>query len=184
MTGGLVPINARGQVGYAAGDGYQMFELPYDGGEVSMVVVAPRAGFKAWEKGFDGKAALDVMAGLKETEVQVSLPKFEIKGATVKLKQPLAAMGMAGAFDERADFTGIVPLTVDHLRIEDVLHKAFVKVDEKGTEAAAATAVLVGRLTAAPADPRPVHIDRPFVFFLRDRKTNAILFVGRVVSPA
>jgi serpin B len=169
---------------YLSTETLEAVELPYDGGEVSMVVVAPRAGFKAWEKGFDGKAALDVMAGLKVTEVQVSLPKFEIKGATVRLKEPLSAMGMAGAFDDRADFTGIVPATVDRLRIEEVLHKAFVKVDEKGTEAAASTAVIVGRLTAAPADPRPVRIDRPFVFFLRDRPTNTILFVGRVVSPS
>jgi serpin B len=97
------------------------------------------------------------------------------------LKQALAALGMPAAFSDKADFSG---MTGDRaLFISDVLHKAFVSVDEEGTEAAAATAVVM-KLLAAPEEPVEVTLDHPFLFLIRDIQTGTILFVGRVVDPS
>jgi serpin B len=107
------------------------------------------------------------------------MPKFEFE-SEVSLAQELAAMGMPSAFSEAADFSGMTGN--QDLFISDVFHKAFVSVDEEGTEAAAATAVVM-KLTSAPANPLNLVIDRPFLFLIRDHQTNSILFFGRVVEP-
>ena len=116
--------------------------------------------------------------------VRVSLPKFELKGQSVSLRESLLALGMTRAFDERtADFSGMLSPDVDKLWISDVLHKAFVRVDEKGTEAAAATAVVLAGTTSVPADVKTFRADRPFLFFVRDIPTNTAIFAGRMVAP-
>jgi len=96
------------------------------------------------------------------------------------LKEALTQMGMGVAFSDSADFSGMDGKR--DLLIQDVLHKAFVSVDEEGTEAAAATAVIVG-LTAMPANPKIMTIDQPFIFLIRDIQTNSIVFLGRVLNP-
>jgi serpin B len=108
------------------------------------------------------------------------MPKFDFE-SSFDLGETLAAMGMPDAFTELADFSGMTGNR--DLLIQAVVHKAFVSVDEEGTEAAAATAVVAG-LTSAPGDPVELIIDRPFVFLIRDDETGAILFLGRVVNPA
>jgi len=118
------------------------------------------------------------VAGLKTHLVEVSLPKFRFT-TQVAVKPALQSLGMIDAFEPNADFSGMDGTR--SLFIQAVIHEAFVSVDEKGTEAAAATAVVVGR-TSAPQ--RAVFTaDRPFVMLVRDKPTGAVLFVGQVTSP-
>ena len=160
---------------------YQAIELPYDGNELSMVILLPQLGyFTRFEDNLHLEMIQDIITNLEYHQVNLSLPKFEFD-SSFSLKQNLSEMGMPVAFTENADFSGMNEKS--ELQITDVFHKAFVSVDEAGTEAAAATAVIVGQ-TSMPATPIEVTVDRPFIFFIRDIETNAILFVGRVVNPA
>jgi serpin B len=126
----------------------------------------------------DGLAA--ITGTLAETQVSLTFPKFSIE-TKAELGEVLAALGMPSAFDGRADFSGIT--TAEQLVISNVIHQANIDVDEKGTEAAAATAVVM-RATAMPAEPVSLRVDRPFLFALRDVPTGAILFLGRVADPS
>jgi serpin B len=109
------------------------------------------------------------------------MPKFKVE-SSFSLVDALAALGMPSAFSEAANFSGMDG--THELFITDVLHKAFVDVDEEGTEAAAATAVIVGLKSAMPQEPVEVTVDRPFMFLIRDMKTGTVLFVGRVMDPS
>jgi serpin B len=166
--------------GYTEGEGYQAVELLYDGNELSMVILLPEAGqFQAFEEGLQSQQVCDIISGLQPSPVALTMPKFEFD-SEFSLKDTLAGMGMPIAFSGAADFSGMTG-TLD-LHITAVLHKAFVSVDEAGTEATAATAVIVGE-SAMPGQPVEVTIDRPFIFLIRDIETGAILFVGRVMNP-
>ena len=166
---------------YARGQGYQAVELPYNGGELSMVILLPNAGeFEAFENEIQAELASDIIDGLQPARLALTMPKFEF-GSQFSLNDMLAGMGMPLAFTEEADFSGMTDIR--ELFISDVVHKAFVAVDEAGTEAAAATGVVMAP-TAMPPDPDvQVTIDRPFIFLIRDIETGAILFVGRVLNP-
>ncbi len=167
---------------YATGGGYQAVELPYDGGELSMVVLLPEEGrLAAFEESLDGEELTAILSDLTPTEVRLTMPRFKYESA-FRLRDALSAMGMADAFDPGvADLSGMDGTR--NLFIQEVVHKALVRVDEEGTEAAAATAVVVG-ITAAPAQPVvEVVIDHPFIFLIRDLKTGTILFLGRVLDP-
>jgi len=167
--------------GYVEGNGYRAVELPYYGQELSMVVLLPDAGqFEAFEDLMDADLVDSILSDMTYRQVALIMPKFEFDSA-FGLAQTLAGMGMPIAFSAAADFSGMTGSR--DLAISDVLHKAFVSVDEAGTEAAAATAVVM-KLTAAPGEPVQVTLDRPFVFLIRDIETGAILFVGRVLNPA
>jgi serpin B len=183
LDGGRVTVPMMKQTesfGYTEGEGYQAVELLYDGGELSMVILLPEAGqFQVFEEGLQAQQVCDIISGLQLTEVALTMPKFEFD-SEFSLKDTLAEMGMPIAFSGAADFSGMTG-TLD-LHITEVLHKAFVSVDEAGTEAAAATAVIVGE-TGMPGQPVQVTIDRPFIFLIRDIETGAILFVGRVMNP-
>jgi serpin B len=166
---------------YAEGDGYQAVELPYDGRELSMVILLPDTGqFEAFEGSLDADVVHSITKNLAYRQVTLTMPKFEFE-LDFSLKDTLAAMGMPVAFSTAADFSGITGNR--DLFIAEILHKAFVSVDEAGTEAAAATAVAMA-LSAMPEEPVEVAVDRPFVFLVRDIETGAILFVGRVVNPS
>jgi serpin B len=185
LDGGQVTVPMMKQTesfGYSVGEGYQAVELTYDGGELSMVILLPASGnFGDFEEGLQAQQVSDIISGLQLTEVALTMPKFEFQ-SEFSLKDTLSAMGMGDAFSpDEADFSG---MTGNHeLFISDVIHKAFVAVDEAGTEAAAATAVIVGT-TSAPGEPTvEVTLDRPFIFLIRDIETGAILFVGRVLNP-
>ena len=167
--------------GYAEGDGYQAIELPYDGSELSMVILLPEAGkFEAFEGLLNVQLVEEIVGKIENRQVALMMPKFEFE-SDFSLKEILAALGMPVAFSGGADFSGMTG-NLD-LFIADVVHKAFVSVDEAGTEAAAASAVIM-ELRAAPEEPVKVTVDRPFVFLIRDIETGTILFVGRVVSPS
>ena len=186
LDGGQVTVPMMKQTesfGYTGGEGYQAVELPYDGDELSMVILLPASGnFEAFEKGLQAQQVNDIINDLQPTQVALTMPQFKFE-SEFSLKDTLSEMGMPDAFSpEDADFSGMTGNR--ELFISDVIHKAFVAVDEAGTEAAAATAVIVGT-TAAPTEPTvAVTIDRPFIFLIRDIQTGAILFVGRVLNPS
>ena len=177
-----VPMMKRTEsFGYTKGKGYQAVELLYDGGELSMVILLPEAGkFEAFEEGLQAQQVDAIMNDLQDTQVTLTMPKFEFD-SEFRLNDTLAEMGMPTAFSPyEADFSGMTGNR--ELYISAVLHKAFVAVDEAGTEAAAATAVIMPG--SAPHEPTvEVTIDRPFIFLIRDIETGAILFVGRVMNP-
>ena len=166
--------------GYAEGDHYQAVELPYDGHELSMVILLPgQESFRAFEDGLSSEKVYEIIRSIKNRSVDLRMPKFKVE-SEFGLKETLSAMGMPIAFTDEADFSGMNGKR--ELVIKDVVHKAYVAVDENGTEAAAATGVVVG-VTSAPGDTVEVTIDHPFIFFIRDIQTGAILFVGRVTEP-
>jgi serpin B len=183
LDGGRVTVPMMKQTesfGYTDGEGYQAVELPYDGGELSMVILLPEAGnFEAFEGGLQAHQVDAIISDLQHAEVALTMPRFEFE-SEFSLKDTLAGMGMPIAFTENADFSGMTGKP--ELFISDVVHKAFVAVDEAGTEAAAATAVIM-TLTSVPPPPVEVTIDRPFIFLIRDIETGAALFVGRVLNP-
>ncbi len=181
VTAAMMRSSAPLQLAYAESPGLQAVELPYVGDEVTMLVILPAQGsFAEFEAGFDAARLDAILASLQSQAVSVILPKFEFS-SDVPLKQTLVQLGMPTAFEPgAADFSGMDGTR--NLYIQDVLHKAFVAVDEQGTEAGAATAVVMG-VTSAPAEPKLFEANRPFVFLVRDRVTGTVLFVGRVIDP-
>ena len=135
--------------------------------------------FKAFEESLDAKLVETIIGNLETSEVALTMPRFEYE-SKFGLKEALRTLGMGVAFSTNADFSGMDG--THDLFIQDALHKAFVSVDEAGTEAAAATAVMVG-LTALPMEPVAVTIDWPFIFLIRDLPTDSIIFIGRVLNP-
>lgn len=159
-------------------DTYSAVRLPYAGHQTSMIVIAPKGDFSSFEDALDAARLADIIGGLEGGMLELSFPKFTFE-SDVPLSQTLQDMGMGIAFSGEADFSGIDG--TKSLAITDVLHKAFVAVDEKGTEAAAATAVVVGE-TSVPVF-EPLAIDRAFLFLIRDETTGSVLFIGRVLDP-
>jgi len=178
----IVPMMRQTEsFGYAHGEGYQAVELPYDGRELSMVILLPDRGrFETFEGWLDADHVDTIMNNLAYRQVALTMPKFEFE-SDFSLGGTLVVMGMPVAFSSAADFSGMTGSR--DLAIAEILHKAFVSVDEAGTEAAAATAVVM-RETAMPEQPLQVTVDRPFVFLIRDIETGTVLFVGRVVNPS
>jgi serpin B len=181
--GGQVTVPMMEQTesfGYTEGEGYQAVEVQYDGNELSMVILLPEAGnFEAFEEGLQAQQVYDIISSLQPAGVTLTMPKFEFESEFL-LNNTLEDMGMPDAFSGAADFSGMTGTR--YLYISKVLHKAFVAVDEAGTEAAAATAVIMEE--EAPEQQAEVTLDRPFIFLIRDIETGAILFVGRVLNPA
>jgi serpin B len=171
--------------GYTETEDLQALKMPYKGKELSMVVLLPRKvdGMAGLEKSLSS----DVLDGwLKRMrfprKVKVFFPRFKME-YKMKMNKILKEMGMPEAFSMKADFSGMTGSK--DLFISGVFHKAFVKVDEKGTEAAAATAVVMTLKSAAMPRPIPVFkADRPFIFMIRHEKTGMILFMGRVTKPS
>ena len=169
------------QTGYAARPGVQVVELPYQGRELSMLVLLPDEGrFRDFEKSLTAARVEALDSYLQPTQVALGLPKFKYS-SSFSLSRTLPALGMPDAFSPgRADFSGMTGRK--ELAISVVIHKALVDVNEEGTEAAAATAVIMMR-SAAPGKTVQMTVDRPFLFLIRDRATGTVLFLGRVVDP-
>ncbi len=166
-------------------EGHVAVELPYQGSQVVMLILVPDAGrFEEFESKLSPELLSEVLGALQPGDTQVTLPKFSFE-TTFDLGQALAGMGMPDAFSEgRADFSGINGQDCPSgdpgcLFIQYVAHKAFVAVDEEGTEASAATGIVVGDVSM----PRLITVDRPFIFVIYDHGTETILFVGRVLNP-
>ena len=166
---------------YAEGSGYKAAEIQYDGEQVSMLVVLPDAGtFEQFEQSLSSQSIQSVLGNLESfKEVNLHLPKFEMR-TKLPLGGTLAQMGMPTAFSTAADFSAMNG--TGGLMIQDVTHEAFVKVNEAGTEAAAATAVTV--ITTSVPEVVELKLDRPFIFLIRDNETGANVFVGRIVDPS
>lgn len=172
--------------GAVKADGIQWAELPYESGPYAMAFVLPDApgGLAKVEAGLTEAKVRGWLAGTDYRRLDLQVPKFEIEpGDPVALSKMLAKLGLTTAFTAAADFTGMAP-AAEQLQLAEAYHKAFIAVDEKGTEAAAATAVGMRAGSAPPSDePIPFKLDRPFLFLLRDTQTGTILFMGRVESP-
>jgi serpin B len=178
-TVNLPTMSGYQDTGYGEGDGWAALDMPYDGHELSMVLVLPAAGtLDAFEASLSSARIDEIIGAMGHYSVDVTLPKFKIESA-FSLKAQLSKMGMPLAFSDAADFSRIDGK--GGLMIGDVVHKAFVNVNEAGTEAAAATGVTFGA-TSVPL-PAEIHFDRPFLFFIRDIATKSVLFVGRVEDP-
>ena len=179
-TAKQVPMmHKSGTFPYATGDGWQAVELAYDSDDLTMLVFLPEPGFLAnFEQIF---LVSDATAYLSAVQVDLTLPKFDIATA-ISLGDTLQSLGITAAFSSDADLSGIT--TQESLDVAAVIHQANITVDEAGTEAAAATAVIGEATSAPPSDPIVFTVDRPFVFALRDRGTEAILFIGRVGDPS
>jgi serpin B len=169
---------------YAAENGYQAIELPYEGQEIAMVILLPDEGnFEAVEATLDAATFAQIRDGLSTSEqIMLHMPRFEFETPSVSLSDVLAAMGMPIAFSDQADFSGMAATEGNpELTITDVVHKAYIRVDEAGTEAAAATGIVVGVLSMPQYIT--VTVDRPFIFAIVDVETDSILFLGRVLDP-
>lgn len=170
-------------VPYMQGDGYQAIELAYAGETAAMDIILPNEGnFESFESSFNKDVYDEIINGFEPSgSIQLSLPKFEFT-KDFSLADVLSQLGMSDAFTRNvADFSG---MTIEEdLFISDVIHKAFVAVDEEGTEAAAATAVIMEGAGAMMPDAS-FTADHPFIFIIRDTVNGQILFIGRVLNPA
>lgn len=169
---------------YYQGSGFEAIELPYNQGNYTMDIILPDA----------GKTVNDIIPQLSQEnwntwnsqfvnrDIQLQLPKFEYKYNEEQMKTILSDMGMGVAFDsDHADFTRIN--SNGGLYISNVLHKTYIKTDEEGSEAAAVTAVEIGVTSVGPDQPYYFTIDRPFIYFIREKSTGTILFIGTVMNP-
>ena len=168
--------------GYVRGEDYEAVELFYEAEQLSMVILMPDEGQLAdFEQNLDVASLQSILDQLSMERLDLSMPKFKVE-SSFGLAETLAAMGMPDAFDvEKADFSGMTGKP--DLYITDVVHKAYVDVNEEGTEAAAATGVVMGLKSMPTGEPLEVKIDHPFLFLIRDVPTNSVLFIGRVVQP-
>ena len=177
----MMTATSKDFYGYARGNGYQAVDVPYSLGEMSMIILLPDAGtFGEFEDSLDADALDKILDDIEIDYVTLTMPLFKFE-SEFSLVETLAGMGMTDAFGARADFSGMTGSM--GLRISAVLHKAFVSVDEEGTEAAAATAAVVLE-SGTTKDPIPVTVNRPFIFLIRDRATGTVLFLGRVMNPS
>lgn len=173
-------MNQKHEFGYTETENVQVLELPYEGGDLSMVVLLPKAidGLTDLENTLTTENLESWTNNIWEQEVLVSLPRFKVSGEFM-LGGTLSSMGMTDAFGSGADFSGMDGST--GLAISEVVHKAFIEVNEEGTEAAAATAVVMAR--SIPPPPPTFRADHPFVFLIRENDTGSVLFLGRVLNP-
>jgi serine protease inhibitor len=169
------------QLGYLRGDGYQVVVLPYAGGGLALAVILPDAGPGPVEARLAASGLAGLLAGAAATRVTLALPRFR-QTARLGLLPALRTLGVTRAFTREADFTGISGQRP--LYLSDVVHQAYLDVNEEGTEAAAATATIM--VAAALTRPRPaveVTVDRPFLFAIVDTGSGLPLFLGRITEP-
>ena len=180
----LPMMRRTGHYDYAEGPDYQALGLPYAGNKLAMIILLPRGGggLPGLEHELTPAWLSNVFANLNNQEVVVSIPKFKMEDQ-FELGPVLEAMGMQAAFASDADFSGMTGKK--DLNISNVVHKAFVEVNEQGTEAAAATGVMMATMAAMPQSQPPVFAaDHPFLCVIRDETSGACLFMGRLVEPA
>lgn len=171
--------------GYMETEGFQALSLPYESGggrEISMLVILPKGeSLSGVEQALDRQMYDGIRAGLGERQVKVYLPRFAME-TKYFLPRVLSSMGMTRAFTPGADFSGMDG--TGGLFIANIIHQAFVETNEEGTEAAAATAVILQKTALPAGDGVPVfRADHPFLFIIHDQETGNILFMGRVSNP-
>lgn len=169
---------------YMENDIMQTLELPYKGNECSMIIFLPKKGVPLRDvENFLTKETLFKTIGLLRhvNRIIVVIPKFKLT-KNYDVKEELFKMGMHKAFTDDADFSGMTG--TKNLYISNIIHKVFFEINEKGSEAAAATAVVHSLIKSAPKLPISFIVDHPFVFIIKENPTNSILFMGRVINPA
>ncbi len=184
LDGSRVSVEMMSQwddMSYLRGEDFAVVDLAYKGSPISMLIIVPDEGkFAEIESALTPAQLESIRSGLGMASVKLSMPKFKFE-SSFGLSQALKDLGMPDAFDpNRADFSGMTEKP--ELFISDVVHKAFVDVNEEGTEAAAATAVVM-EVMAMPLEEAELTIDRPFLFLIHDRSNGSVLFLGRVVDP-
>jgi serpin B len=198
FVGGKTSVNVptmlrQAHFGYRKESGFAAATLAYTGGELQFLIILPDAndGLPAVEKSLTAEKLTNLAILPGDREVQMYLPKFKIESLTLPLAKDLKSLGMKTAFDDppgSADFSRMGPRSPqEYLCISEVFHKAFLALDEKGTEAAAATAVAMLAPTSAVRDEKPVPIEfrvnHPFLFAIQHRVSGTCLFLGRVNDP-
>ncbi len=173
----VATMAGRMEGGHAQGDGWTAFSMPYEGGNLEMVVILPDGDLADVESQLTAAQLAEMLGALEARDLMLWLPRFRFE-VTLPLTDVLDALGMGIA---GGDFSGIAE--GPDLTISEVLHKAMIDVNEHGTEAAAATMIPAGAAAAEPEPPVEIHVDRPFIFLIHDRGTESILFMGRVMDP-
>ncbi len=180
-----VPLmHQTAQFAYGKAQGAQVLAMPYAGDELSMVVVLPKKGTNLRKLDVSTEMWDEWVSATRAQTVEVWYPTFEMDWGG-SIKDDLKALGMERSFSDYADFTGMFG-PKNPVKIDDVIHKAFVAVDEEGTEAAAATAIIMVGVTSV-SKPAPIPVfraDRPFLFAIRHNVSGALLFVGRMMDPS
>jgi len=171
--------------GYFRGEGFQLLELPYVGGEVVAYVLLPDAAkFDRVDRSLTPHKFGWMRDQLRRERVDVKLPKFEFR-SKLAMKDTLEAMGMKAPFvPKEADFSAMFARPGERVFVSEVFHEGFISVDEAGTEAAAATGGVMRATGGSLDSPKQFHADRPFTFFVVDEPTGAILFTARVLDPS
>ena len=173
-------MTATQNLSYGEGEDYAAVKLPYDAGDLAMILLLPsQGGLDALESSLSPEGLTSIVAGLDTRTVAVELPMFKIE-ASLGLAAPLAHLGMQEAFSDNADFSGMSG--TPGLSLDEVIHQTFVDVDEAGTEAAAS--VSTAFTTTSAYLPATIHFERPYLFLVRDGVTGSILFLGRVDDPS
>jgi serpin B len=175
--------------GFERRDGFSAVTIPYLGSELQFLVLLPDDRDRL--AGLEARLTPELLAATASppmTELILHLPKFKLQPPLLRLGEVLRSLGMKSAFDQprgSADFDRMAPRKPDdYLRISEVFHRTFLELDEKGTEAAAATAVTMVRVTSAVKEkPVVVQVDRPFLFAIQHRPTGACLWLGRILDP-
>jgi serpin B len=180
-------LRTQAGLAYYAGEGFAAVSLPYYGGELEMMLIVPEAGgYESVRAALSSDMLTQIVAERGNVLVNLTLPKFNIE-SVVPAKKVLEQLGMETPFIPRvAEFPKFESELFQDIYISDVLHQSTVAIDERGTEASAATAVVINgeiSLETEPAQPVVVNIDRPFLFAIRDNPTGAVLFVGQIVAP-
>ncbi|MCA9912491.1 MAG: serpin family protein [Anaerolineae bacterium] len=189
LAGDSVQVPMMGQEGnfsFVDADGYDAISLPYMSPQVSMILILPED-FSAFEESLDAATFTEIAASLEPGRAIVQIPRFEIN-ADLQLGTILQQMGMQDAFDgSAADFSGMVrngEFPDGNLALDAALHRAVIKVDEEGTEAAAVTIMMMGATSAPPPATFTFRADKPFIFAIYDNETGTVLFLGRLVDPS
>lgn len=182
MTMDMKGFNEYPEFKYTETDDLQAIELPYEEKELSMLVLLPKRDLESIEKTLTYERISEIKRRLSMTPVDLYLPRFKFE-TKYTLKDVFAGMGMPTAFSNNADFSGMDG--TKRLKIDDVIHKAFLEVNEEGTEAAAATAVIMLSKASVERTKKPVvfRADHPFIFIIQHNTTGAILFIGKVYEP-
>ena len=180
-------LKTRTGLRYAEGEGFVSVAVPYYGRDLEMLLIVPDSGAYATVRAkLSSEMLSQLVADGSSQDVALTLPKFNVK-SSVPAAQTLKDLGMKTPFDDlNAEFPKLVSDVYPVVYISDVLHQATVAIDEKGTEASAATAIIVAGTTSAqvdPPEPKIVNVDRPFLFTIRDNPTGSVLFVGQIVAP-
>jgi serpin B len=176
-------MHQTGTFPYYEDEEIQAVGLPYKDNRMALVIILPRSieGWKMVSQVLSLERINLVISGMDSREVRLALPRFTSE-LQINLRKELTSLGMGTVFSRHADLSGMTG--EKNLFVDEVIHKAFIEVNERGTEAAAATAAIIGLKSVPRDDPVNFHADHPFLYFLTDRQTGCIIFTGRLVKPS